>query len=132
MKRILTILCLSLTYFISAQEIKHVEMCDLKFETNKDSTEMTVSKNGKLLAGKYKISGVFPEQHSLTEFINGKAEGKSITVYNGIVIREKHFKNGLPNGIWTEFDDSGENVLRKIYYWNGKRVSKNEYEKNNS
>ncbi|WP_282032716.1 hypothetical protein [Winogradskyella eximia] len=148
MKKTLTLLFLFFVCHISAQEFKEVEMCDLKFETNKDSTEMIVFKNGKTLSGNYKITGVFPEQHSLTDFVNGKAEGKSVTIYKGITIREKHFKNGLPNGLWIEYDDSGKTIMRKIpysngklhgigsfngkenYYWNDERVSKLEYEKN--
>ena len=147
MKKTLTILFLLFIYHISAQEYKKVEMCDLKFESNIDSTEMTVSKNGKLLSGMYKISGVLPNQYSLTEFINGKAEGKSTTIYKDTVIREKHFQNGLPNGLWIEYEDSGKTIMRKIpysngilhgiglfydkevYYWFGERVPKLVYEK---
>lgn len=148
MKKTLTILFLLFIYHISAQEYKKVEMCDLKFESNIDSTEMTVSKNGKLLSGMYKISGVLPNQYSLTEFINGKAEGKSTTMYNETAVREKYFKKGLPNGLWIEYDDSGKTIMRKtpylngilhgiglfydteVYYWFGERVAKQVYEKN--
>ncbi|WP_157805276.1 toxin-antitoxin system YwqK family antitoxin [Confluentibacter citreus] len=150
MKKLLLILVLMLLNHISAQEIKEVEMCDLKFETNSDSTQMTVYKNEKLLSGKYKISGVFPGQYSITEFINGKAEGKAETFYEGARIREKYFINGLPNGLWIEYDDTGKTIMRKIpysngifhgiawsygnnsetYYWHGRIVSREEYEKN--
>lgn len=147
MKKPLTLLLLFFVFHISAQEFKEVEMGNLKFETNKDSTEMTVSENGRLLSGKYKITGVFPEQYSITDFVNGKAQGKSITIYKDKTIREKYFNNGLPDGIWIEYDDSGKTIMKKIpysngklhgigwfngsenYYLNNKMVSEQEYEK---
>lgn len=122
-------------------------MCDLEFDM--DSKEMIVSNNnGKTLSGIYKISGVFPEQYSLTEFVDGRAEGKSTTKYKGVIIREKYFKNGLPDGLWLEYDDTGKSIIKKlpysngilhgigsvlgkeIFYWDGKRVSKQAYYKN--
>jgi len=126
-------------------------MSDVKYEVNADTTSMTVSVNNILLNGKYKIiNDKFPTRYVLTEFIDGKAEGESKSIHDGVLVGKKYFKNGLPNGVSIVYDNTGKTLMWKIpkvngkshgiawfgdegevYYWEGKRVSKDEFEKNN-
>ncbi len=149
MKKIIPILFFLIFLSVSAQETVDLKMSELKYEVSKDTTSLKVFANGKLLNGKYKIiDDKFPTRFSLTEFIDGEADGKSESIHDGILVGTKYFKNGLPNGEWTVYDNTGKTIMWKIplvngkshgiawygdegekYYLNDKEVSKEEYEK---
>lgn len=73
-----------------SQEITEIKMSDVKYEVNADTTSMAVSVNNILLNGKYKIiNDKFPTRYVLTEFIDGKAQGESKSIHDGVLVGKK-------------------------------------------
>ncbi len=106
----------------NSQEVKEVKFSELDYTIPNDSTSMVVLANDKPLNGKYKIiDDKFPTRFSLTEFIDGKAEGKSEYFIDGILTGIKEMKNGLPNGLSIVYDNTGKHVMWKVQMVDGKR-----------
>ena len=121
MKKLILLLLILTSCISNSQEIKEVKFSELDYTIPKDSTSMVISLKNKPLNGKYKlINDKFPTRFSLTEFIDGKGEGKSEYYSDGILIGTKELKNGLPNGLSVVYDNTGETLMWKIQMVNGK------------
>ncbi|MEM6894618.1 MAG: hypothetical protein AAF554_13080 [Bacteroidota bacterium] len=122
MKKLIYILLILGFFQGFSQEIKTVSFSELEFEINKDSTKVKAKKAGKYLSGKYKlILNPKKDEYSLNEFQNGKLTGIQKSYRNGILIGTTEFKNGMKNGYDIVYDQTGEQMMWKIHFVDGKK-----------
>lgn len=105
-----------------SQERKIVSFEELNFEFNKDTTLVKVKKADKYLNGEYKLI-VNPEkdEYSLCEFKDGKLIGLQKSFQNGVLIGTAEFKNGMKNGYDIFYDQTGQHIMWKINFVDGKK-----------
>ncbi|MBB2148072.1 toxin-antitoxin system YwqK family antitoxin [Pedobacter gandavensis] len=128
-------LCLGTTLF--AQLPEEINWKHLMKTYNKDSTEMVLSLNGKLLEGKYKIP--LEEGFALYNIKKGLITGEAFWYTQGGRMECKlYYKNGVRNGLKENYDHQDQVWLRQEYrdgkqdgisemYTNGKIVNKSSY-----
>lgn len=108
-----------------SQEYKEVNFSELDYTYSKDSVTVTVSLNGELLDGKFRVKFEGDDEmlsgYSFIELVKGKAEGKTEFYRDGILIMTSHFKDGMRHGLNIVYDNSGEQVISKIKWVNGKK-----------
>lgn len=108
-----------------SQEYQEVIFSELDYTFSLDSVSVSVSLNGELLDGKFKIkfdgSEDMSTSYSLVKFINGKPEGKSEFYRDGIVIMTTHFREGMKHGLNIIYDNTGKIIQWEINWVNGKK-----------
>jgi antitoxin component YwqK of YwqJK toxin-antitoxin module len=61
------------------------------------------------------------ETYALTDFVDGKGQGRSDSFRKGVLVGSTELKNGLPNGYKITYDMTGKHVMWKMQMVNGKR-----------
>ncbi|WP_316839465.1 toxin-antitoxin system YwqK family antitoxin [Pedobacter gandavensis] len=133
-----TFLFLGLSINLFAQLPEEIKWQHLKKTYNKDSTEMILSLNDKLLQGEYKIP--FDEGgFALYTVKKGLITGEAFWYTQGGRIESKlHYKNGVRNGLKENYDTNDQVWLSQEYkdgkqhgssamYKDGKIINKSEY-----
>ena len=122
MKKLIYILLILGFYSGLSQERKIVSFSELNFEVNKDTTLIKVKKADKYLNGEYKmILNPKKDEYSLCEFQDGKLIGFQKSYRNGVLTGTTEFENGMKNGYDIVYDQTGEHMMWKIHFMNGKK-----------
>ncbi|WP_033961321.1 hypothetical protein [Psychroserpens jangbogonensis] len=122
MKKLIYLLCILGFNFGFTQEFKTVSLSELNFEVNNDTTEIKAKISDKYLNGKYKIIlNLKKDNYSMCDFQYGEIIGIQKSYQNGILTGTTEFKNGKQNGYDIYYNQTGEKIIWKVLYVDGKK-----------